>query len=263
MKLPFCKYHGAGNDFILIDNRLGKYDLSEDQIAKLCHRRFGIGADGLMRLGIGYEPFGFTMQYYNADGREGTMCGNGGRCLVAFAHRLGIKNLQFRAIDGAHTASILKKEGNITTVRLQMIDINTLIKYDTASYVLNSGSPHLVRFVYKLEEVDVAKEGHFWRNHPDFKPQGLNVNFVEVKKDGSLAIFTYERGVEAETWACGTGATASAVAAAVFKNSNTPHWEVQTLGGLLSVDFTRKGDTFSDVFLSGPACFICEGEAEI
>ena len=204
------KYHGAGNDFIILDNRKFQYNsLTTEQIKLLCDRHFGIGGDGLMLLGPG-NRYEFSMRYFNADGHEGTMCGNGGRCLVAFAAHKGITNFEFEATDGHHHAEILELGERQCIVKLKMIDINQYQQYSEKSYFLNTGSPHYVEFVEDVMEYPVDEKGKYWRWHKDFKG-GTNVNFVEIS-DNKIKVRTYERGVEAETLACGTGATASSIA---------------------------------------------------
>jgi len=263
MKLPFCKYHGAGNDFIIIDNLQGTYHLSRQQINSLCHRRFGIGADGLMLLEKADPPFGYSMNFFNADGTEGTMCGNGGRCLVAFAGSLRIGKHHFSSVDGSHRADIIETEGNSSKVRLQLNDVDEVSKYAIDSYVVDTGSLHLVRFVKDVQAVDIAVEGPFWRWHNDFGKEGVNVNFVEILDPGCLFVRTFERGVEDETWACGTGSTAAAIAAHVHTGSGLEHWFIQTKGGNLEVEFDHAASSFREVFLTGGAVRVFEGVAEI
>ncbi len=208
MHIPFFKYQGTGNDFILIDNRSGTITLSREQIAVMCHRRYGIGADGAMLLekADGYD---FKMVYYNADGGESTMCGNGGRCLVAFAHALGIINdkASFVAIDGPHIATINADR----TISLHMQAVHG-IDGGEGYNILNTGSPHYVAWVDDVRQVPVYTEGRRIRNLPQFGPGGTNVNFAHTQ-DGDLWVRTYERGVEDETLSCGTGVTAAAIAA--------------------------------------------------
>ena len=263
MKLPFCKYHGAGNDFILINNLSGNYRLTEKQINALCHRRFGIGADGLILLEKEEPPYGYFMNFFNSDGTEGTMCGNGGRCLVAFADSLGLKNHYFRSIDGPHTGQVLERTGQYTKVKLQLNNVENIRIYDKNSYVTNTGSMHLVKFTDNVNAIDIAVEGPFWRWHRDFGKEGVNVNFVEVLDHGCLFVRTFERGVEDETWACGTGSAAAAIAASAHIKSNLDHWFIQTKGGNLEVEFTQNEDRYSDVYLTGGAVLTFEGEVEI
>ena len=256
--MKFYKYQGAGNDFVLIDGRNAEaINMDSKRIAKLCDRRFGIGADGLMLL-MPSEKYDFEMVYHNADGNVGSMCGNGGRCIVAFAKHLGIidSETDFLAVDGPHYAKITA-EGN--WVELQMIDVDT-INTDADAFVLNTGSPHYVKEVDGLDAFNVFKEGHQIRNNQTYKTEGINVNFVEQKAD-HLFVRTFERGVEDETFACGTGATAVAMAMAKKGNQigkvETP---IKVLGGNLQINFNYDGEIFTDVFLCGPAELVFEGE---
>lgn len=261
MNIKFYKYQGAGNDFILIDNRQSSLkNIDTRAIAQLCDRRFGIGADGLMFL-LSSNDYDFEMVYHNADGNVGSMCGNGGRCIVAFAKHLGIFDTEtdFLAVDGPHYAKI-SAEGN--WVELQMIDVDT-INIDADAFVLNTGSPHYVKEVTGLETMDVYTEGYNIRNNEIYKTNGINVNFVERKPD-HLFVRTFERGVEDETYACGTGVTAVAMAMAKKQNQIgqvvTP---VVVLGGNLEINFSYDGQKFTEVFLCGPAEKVFEGEIEI
>ncbi len=251
----FYKYQGTGNDFILIDNRDGGVQLSREQVAHLCHRRFGIGADGLMLLerAAGYD---FRMVYYNSDGGESTMCGNGGRCITAFAKHLGLiaSVADFVAIDGPHTAHI-NDDGLIS---LHMKNVDELHIGDDHT-ILNTGSPHYVLWVKDVQTTDVFNEGRRIRNRPEFLPGGINVNFVEMTQ-GNLSVRTYERGVEDETLSCGTGVTAAAIAA-TCSETGTFKTVLTTPGGQLEVSF-RKDTPHSakDVVLTGPAVFVYKGE---
>ncbi|HNW49248.1 MAG TPA: diaminopimelate epimerase, partial [Bacteroidales bacterium] len=177
MRITAYKYQSTGNDFIILDNRDGSITLSEDQIKKLCHRRFGIGADGLMLLNSS-KKYNFAMKYYNSDGREGTMCGNGGRALVTFAAHKGIKKYQFEAIDGVHNANVISYSPSTCVIKLEMIDVNEVNDYSPKSYFLNTGSSHLVIFVENVNDYDVLGQGKLWRSHPSF-PDGTNVDFVQ------------------------------------------------------------------------------------
>lgn len=263
MKISFSKFHGAGNDFIMIDNRLGMYNLSSEQIAFLCHRRFGVGADGLMLLNSSAD-FDFEMKYYNADGREGSMCGNGGRCITAFASYLGVSknSFVFQAIDGQHKADILKRKGQEWQVALQMIDVNTAEK-NSNSFFLDTGSPHHVEFVSNLEEVDVLAKGKEIRYSEHYLiGGGTNVNFASIEDD-CIKVRTYERGVEDETLACGTGVTAVAMAAAIKQAKQKGNYRLKTRGGDLFVSFIRNEKGFSNVWLKGPATLVFSGEIVI
>ncbi len=258
MNIHFYKYQGAGNDFIIIDNRESLIELSTEQIAFLCDRRFGIGADGLMLLQA-LPGADFEMVYYNADGNESTMCGNGGRCIAAFAHHLKIvaDDMNFKAIDGMHQAAILPNH----IVSLHMQDVAS-IQFENGYVILNTGSPHYVKNVPETATVDVFNEGRSIRNEAAFHPKGINVNFVEGDKNG-LKIRTYERGVEDETLACGTGVTAAAIAS-VNEETGTFNIPVQAMGGHLSVSFEKKtGNTAENIILTGEARFVFEGNIVI
>ncbi len=261
MKQTFYKYQGAGNDFILIDNRLQQFDHHQPElIARLCDRRFGIGGDGIMFLQV-KEAFDFEMVYYNADGKPSSMCGNGGRCIVAFARFLGLieKETTFLAVDGPHYAKI-SESGD--WVSLQMINVDT-INRDGDAFVLNTGSPHYVALAENLEHKNVYQDGFVIRNNPVYQQDGININFVEPVKDGYF-VRTFERGVEDETYACGTGVTAVALAMAKHKNqTGTVFTPIKVLGGDLSVKFNYNGTVFTDIFLEGPAKQVFSGEIEI
>jgi diaminopimelate epimerase len=278
MKIKCYKYQGAGNDFVLADNRQGNSDLTFAQIKFLCDRKFGIGADGLMLLGKS-NTGDFSMKYYNSDGFEGTMCGNGGRCITAFAADSGIapagSNGQyiFDAIDGIHTAEIVAGEGKVKTVRLRIKDVQDITQYPDNKLFINTGSPHLIIFPEHFEETDVDKEGRYWRHHSSF-PGGTNVNFVKVKET-SLYVRTFERGVEAETLACGTGVTASALAydvvskRGIFGNEvirktggDTLSVTTEVPGGVLEVQYKRGSDGYTDIYLTGPATYVFECDVE-
>lgn len=258
MDIHFYKYQGAGNDFILIDHRMSPLkNIDYNRMKQLCDRRFGIGADGLMFL-TNHDEYDFEMHYFNADGKPGSMCGNGGRCIVAFARHLGAIDLEttFLAVDGPHYAKI---SASGDWVDLQMIDVDT-INRDGEAYVLNTGSPHYVTQIDDLKNYDVYHNGQAIRNNDTYKQDGINVNFVEDKGD-HLFVRTFERGVEDETYACGTGVTAVALSMAQHKGQ-TGHIEtpVTVLGGNLSISFDYDGKQFSHVFLCGPAAKVFEGE---
>jgi len=261
VKIHFYKYQGAGNDFILIDNRDNSVDHHNPQlISGLCDRRFGIGGDGLMLL-QNKEGYDFEMIYYNADGQPSSMCGNGGRCIVAFAKFLGVieSETEFLAVDGPHYAKI-SDEGD--WVSLQMIDVNE-VNTDADAYVLNTGSPHYVKLVEGLEQRNVYQEGHAIRNNATYRKNGINVNFVEPMKEGYF-VRTFERGVEDETFACGTGVTAVALAMAQHKQQTghitTP---IKVLGGNLNIRFDYDGSAFTEIFLEGPAVRVFEGDVVV
>lgn len=259
--MHFFKYQGAGNDFILIDNRLNNINHHAPAfISKICDRRFGIGADGIIFL-QNKEGFDFEMVYYNADGQPSSMCGNGGRCIVAFAKFLGIIEdaTNFLAVDGPHYAKI-SESGD--WVSLKMIDVDTILS-DGEAYVLNTGSPHYVQQVTGLKEKNVYQEGYQIRNNQTYKKDGININFVEPI-NGGYFVRTYERGVEDETFACGTGVTAVALAMAKHNNITghvtTP---IKVLGGNLNIKFDFNGTKFTNIFLEGPATKVFEGEISI
>ncbi len=260
MKIQFQKYQGTGNDFIVIDNRELKFNrANNDLVKKLCDRRFGIGADGLILLQnkTGYD---FEMVYYNSDGNESSMCGNGGRCIVEFARTLGLVKDKaiFFAIDGNHEAVV--KPGFIS---LKMKDVKE-VEITAPFALLDTGSPHYVAFVNNVEKFNVFEEGQKVRNSSRFQEKGVNVNFVE-KKYNDLFVRTYERGVEDETLSCGTGVTAAALVAALRNVSTTQNdCDIQTLGGKLKVKFNKHPDnSFTDVWLEGPATYVFGGEVEI
>ncbi|HQE11381.1 MAG TPA: diaminopimelate epimerase [Flavipsychrobacter sp.] len=256
MQLTFYKYQGTGNDFILLDNRNGTISLSTEQINHLCDRRIGVGADGLMLLER-VTDYDFKMVYYNADGNESTMCGNGGRCIVAFAFALGIIKNQtsFLAIDGGHIATLESP----TYVNLQMIPV-TAIEKSNEDFILNTGSPHYVQWIEDVTNIDVFHLGRAIRQQERFQPKGINVNFATQKSDDIITVRTYERGVEDETLSCGTGVTAVAIASTygqegIFKKT------IETPGGVLSVSFEKDGpSSANNVWLSGPALMVYQGE---
>jgi len=261
MRIVFEKYHGTGNDFIMLDIRNHAIQESPDIIAQMCDRHFGIGADGLIMLNNAAKS-DFSMRYFNADGHESSMCGNGGRCITAFAKRLGMINNEciFDAIDGTHRAIILSQAGNVYEVSLQMADVE-VSSWEEGGLFLDTGSPHFIQLREGIEKIDVDLEGRKLRNDPMFSPGGANVNFIE-EKDGILHIRTYERGVEAETLSCGTGVTAAALAWAIRHQLEGPV-KLQSPGGQLKVHFNKTDGHFSDIFLEGPATYVYSGEIEI
>jgi diaminopimelate epimerase len=257
MNITFNKYQGAGNDFVIIDNRKGLFNPSDAKlINRLCDRRFGIGADGLI-LVSDHTRADFEMKYFNSDGYIGSMCGNGGRCAAHFAFKSGIagNKQKFMTFDGIHEASVDK-----ATVRLQMSDVKEfrLIK---ENYFLNTGSPHYVIFKEDIDSIDVFGEGNRIRWSSEFAPGGTNVNFVQVVDKG-LYIRTFERGVEDETLACGTGVTASAIASVLIGHFDTNSVNVRTRGGNLSVELTVSGKMVTNIWLTGPATFVFEGSID-
>lgn len=259
MKIQFYKYQGAGNDFIMVDNRSLVFPKNNiELIHKLCDRRFGIGADGLILLEPS-EKQDFTMVYFNADGKEGSMCGNGGRCIVAFAKKLDIiKNeTTFEATDGLHFAKI---ENDL--VNLQMADVENIEIYDTHTF-LNTGSPHHVSFCDAISNMNVAEMGSKIRYSAPYFEEGTNVNFVEQISGNSFKVRTYERGVEDETLACGTGVTAVAIAANKTNKTAEEKIYIEVLGGKLEVSFKKEGNCYKNVFLKGPAQFVFEGKISV
>ncbi len=261
MKLNFFKYQGTGNDFILADNRKNEYSsLTQKQIQQLCDRRFGIGADGVMLLNErpGYD---FEMKYYNADGKEGSMCGNGGRCMIKFVYHLGIHRemYKFLAVDGMHEAEI-DTDG---IVSLHMKDVRNIRKFHN-DYILDTGSPHYIKLVTHVMDMDVYKKGYEIRHSKEFEDEGINVNFVEqTDEPDKIIVRTFERGVEDETLSCGTGVTAAALVC--YHNENGfNEVEVKTLGGQISVEFDRIDDNrYENIWLCGPAEKVFEGSVEI
>lgn len=257
MTYSFYKYQATGNDFVMFDARSQAITLNSQQISHLCDRRFGIGADGVILLADkpGYD---FEMIYYNADGSQ-SMCGNGGRCAVKFAHHLGIhrSNYYFLAIDGDHSASIADRDW----VNLKMKDVHG-IKRHYSDFVLNTGSPHYIKPVTDVKNYDVVRVGKIIRYSPEHAPGGVNVNFVE-DDDKTLYVRTYERGVENETLSCGTGVTAAALVYAHNDNGYN-RVEIETPGGHLAVEFDKTGEEdFENIWLCGPAERVYKGEVEI
>lgn len=259
MKLPFYKYQGTGNDFILVDNRKGLFDpLRLDLVRKLCDRKFGIGSDGLMLL-QDKQGFDFEMIFYNPDGSQ-SLCGNGSRCMVAFAASLGLvkDKARFVTFDGAHDALL-----SDNTVSVKMNDVASVEKGE-GFYYLNTGSPHYCVFVNNIKNCDVVSEGRKVRYSDRFKEKGTNVNFLEKEGD-AVFVRTYERGVENETLSCGTGVTAAALVASLAGASTSgTHCNIITRGGRLQVKFRKMpGDSFTDIWLEGPALRVFKGEVDL
>jgi diaminopimelate epimerase len=260
MEIGFYKYQGTGNDFILVDNRQKTFSFTTEQINFICHRRFGVGADGLILLES--EPGSdFRMVYYNSDGNQSTMCGNGGRCITAFAKHLGIieDKARFIAIDGPHESTI-DSNGIIS---LKMQDVKQMELGEDYFY-LNTGSPHYVKLVKNVEDFDVFHEGRKIRNSDRFKEEGTNVNFIE-KLDDELYVRTYERGVEDETLSCGTGVTAAALVAAVKGiSTGKKNCIVKTKGGILEITFEKVLEqNFYNIWLKGPAVMVFKGSLNL
>jgi diaminopimelate epimerase len=257
MNLHFTKYQATGNDFVLIDNRDGGIVFSEGQVQRICDRKFGVGADGLMLI-ENHPTLNFNLVYYNSDGSQ-SLCGNGSRAAVNFASELGMIDGQayFNAYDGAHGAEILP----LGIVLLKMNDVNN-VQLVGDDFFINTGSPHYVRFVDDIENYPVFDEGKKIRYSDNYKPGGTNVNFVALQPNNTIFVRTYERGVEDETLSCGTGVTAAAIAAH-FKGYSSPI-TIKTLGGELAVEFkSGQSGTFQDIALIGPAKKVFEGNLEL
>ncbi len=256
--MDFYKFHGSGNDFIILDGRHNRPPVSQDRIRCLCHRHTGIGGDGLIILEPSREAL-FHMRYYNADGREGTMCGNGGRCITAFAHMAGIINddtIQFSATDGLHQARVLSvSDHGCREVMLKMKDVAA-----ESHTFLDTGSPHHIEFVDAIQEKNLMEKGRKIRHSKEYQSiNGVNVNFVKPLEQNRISIRTFERGVESETLSCGTGATAAALAWAIKNQITGETIFVETPGGRLQVTFSRHHNTFREVWLSGPAQYVFRG----
>jgi diaminopimelate epimerase len=253
----FYKYHGAGNDFIVIDNRNKHFDIKNADFIKLiCHRRFGIGADGILLL-EDHPEYDFKMIYINSDGSIGSMCGNGGRCIVSFAHNVlkiikDLKNINFLAVDGVHKAEV---QGEL--IKLKMQDINEITERNNMPFVLCGTTPHNIMFVEKIKEFPVFEQGKRIR-YSD--PDGVNTNFVEII-DNIVNVRTYERGVEDETFACGTGATSVAITCSHLGKIKENICHIKMPGGDLTVEFEKnKNGTYENIWLTGPAVCVFKGE---
>ncbi len=262
MTVKFYKYQGTGNDFIMIDNRAPQVLTKNDTetVKRLCDRKFGIGADGLILL-TEKMAFDFEMVYFNSDGNESTMCGNGGRCLIKFAHDLGViaNKCHFLAIDGPHDGEIL--HGGV--ISLKMKDVDKVELYNNTNVILNTGSPHFVNFTSNVSGTDIVKEGREIRYNERFAKEGINVNFVEELGESELFVRTYERGVEDETLSCGTGVVASALAFANQNGNKLNRVSIKTPGGKLEVKFEPEGSGYKNIYLIGPAQRVFEGAVEI
>lgn len=263
-KILFEKYQGAGNDFILVDARTERPGLTRDAIRQLCDRRFGIGADGLMTLERDPAGSDFYMRYYNADGGESTMCGNGGRCIARFADRLGIggRIKRFRSSDGEHEAELLASG----QIRLRMIDVAEVRLLEGGqSWFVFTGSPHYVTLVEDTAAVDVGRCGAEIRRRAEFEAMGgTNVDFVQVLGPGRIRVRTFERGVEAETLACGTGVTAAAIVVHAVRQPACCDFEIEAMGGTLRVEFAKRPEGgFTNIFLTGGAEPVFEGRVEV
>ena len=252
------KYQGTGNDFVIVDNRDNTYNLSKKEISTICDRRFGIGADGFMFLEK-HDTYDFVMRYFNADGGEASMCGNGGRCIVAFAKQIGIitKKTTFLAVDGIHEATI---ENNNVSIKMQ--DVNSIELFDN-NYFMNTGSPHFVKFIDSPIDFNTYEQGKKIRYSDLFAKEGVNVNFVSYIDNG-INVLTYERGVEDETFSCGTGVVASCIASYINDKSKGTDIMVETKGGKLNVSFDYiSNNLVENIWLTGPAQEVFEGEIKI
>ena len=263
MNVNFFKYQGTGNDFILIDNREGVIQKKHYRYFSLwCDRHFGIGADGLILLQRA-EGYDFQMKYFNSDGRESTMCGNGGRCIIQFASDLGIiqKKCSFMAIDGPHSGEVISRG-----VTLRMSDVKGLLSHSDSSFSLDTGSPHYVRLVKGVKHFDVERKGRAIRHSRAYRESGINVNFAEWQNN-LLHVRTYERGVESETLSCGTGVVASALVWSFIQKwprGKRLRLEIETTGGPLQVRFMRRGeDEWTEIDLTGPAKRVFSGQLSI
>ncbi len=257
MKIPFQKYEATGNDFVIIDNREGKYSFSVPQIKKICDRKFGIGADGLLLI-ENHPDLDFNLVYYNSDGSP-SLCGNGSRAAVKMAYSLGMisDHTSFNAYDGSHEADLLSTQ----IVQLKMNDVKDVKKIGNDLFI-NTGSPHLIQVVSETKNFPVVEEGRKIRYSEPFQPSGTNANFIQLLPNNTVYVRTYERGVEDETLSCGTGVTAAALASS-FLGYHSPV-SIQTLGGMLSVEFKSSQDgSFTDVYLIGPAKKVFEGILEL
>lgn len=255
---PFYKFHGTGNDFILIDGFTTTPLLTTQRIREVCDRHFGVGADGLIII-IPSPIHDFEMIYYNSDGSKASMCGNGARCAAAFAHMLGIasQEMTFMAGDGVHTAVVDKGQEGEWMVEVSMADTLFPDKKEDGYYI-NTGTHHFVKITDNLNNIDIMSEGRRIRNDLRFTPHGVNVNWIIITP-GFVSVRTYEKGVEAETLSCGTGVTASALIAGTLTYDTV--WKVETRGGMLQVSFVINDDYFSDIRLKGPANLVFTGES--
>jgi diaminopimelate epimerase len=256
-KIPFFKYQATGNDFILIDNRDNTVEHNVTLAQRLCDRKFGIGSDGLILI-QNYDELDFEMVFYNPDGSQ-SLCGNGSRCAVNFANKLGVigSKTTFKAYDGSHEAEILA-DGN---VRLKMSDVQNVM-HNTNGMFVDTGSPHMVVYVNDVKNTDVFQEGKVIRYSDPFKDAGVNVNFVEMIDENKVFVRTYERGVENETLSCGTGVTAAAIASE-SKGLKSPI-DIITKGGHLKVEFNRgDNNNFNEIYLIGPAVEVFKGFIDI
>ncbi|MCG9881488.1 MAG: diaminopimelate epimerase [Bacteroidia bacterium] len=265
--MKFYKYQGTGNDFIIIDNRKGEFHLdNKSAIEQLCHRRFGIGSDGLILLQLD-DTGAYYMKYYNSDGAESSMCGNGGRCFAQFIFDLGLaeQEVEFLAIDGKHRAHKMVSNEGESWIALEMIPVKEVKKITEEVFELNTGSPHYVAFVNQpVSELELITKAKAIRYNEPYTQQGINVNYVNMLGLKDLCMRTYERGVEDETFSCGTGATAAALSAALFADlpAGKHSTQIEVPGGKLAIQFFISADkkSFSDIWLMGPAKQVFIGE---
>lgn len=255
-RVKFSKYHGAGNDFVMINAINSHVSLTDDEVKAICDRRTGVGADGLIMV-LPSEKYDFKMKYYNCDGHESTFCGNGGRCIAAFAMEEGLaaQHIEYEAIDGVHKALVTKNSDNEYLVSITMRDIDSYDLNDQR-LLINTGSPHYVTRVENLWHYDVRKHGAEIRNNKSISTDGVNVDFMEVI-DSQYNIRTFERGVEDETLACGTGVTASAIAAALWYGGDNIN--IKTTLARLNVKFEKIGKSIKNIVLTGPATHVFDG----
>lgn len=262
MRIEFFKYQGNGNDFVFIDDRTSGFPIegNEHLIAKMCDRKFGIGADGLVLI-RSHPEADFEMVYFNADGKVGSMCGNGGRCAIHFTHSIGVagKEMLFMAFDGMHRGEILENGW----MSLEMRSTPFPKKVSENAYEIDTGSPHYVRFENDIAAIEVVNEGRRIRYSPHYIEEGINVNFVEVKHDHSLCVYTYERGVEDETLACGTGVTAAAISYLTHFKQTQDRIDIETKGGPLRVRLRKGVHSFDSIRLEGPVSQVFTGVWEV
>ena len=259
MIFPFVKYQGTGNDFVIIDNRKKQFPTKDhDVIAKICHRNFGIGADGFILIESNTAA-DFSMRYFNADGHEGSLCGNGSRCAIHYARSLGLtkKEVVFHASDGLHKAQFIASE--------VALELHAVSQWEArgAAIFLDTGSPHHVVFVADINAIDVAVKGAEIAHGAPYYDDGTNVNFVQQVDENTIRVRTYERGVEAETLSCGTGVTAAALATHISNQTTSNKIQIHTRGGDLSVSFTPTKNGYESILLQGPATTVFTGNWEL
>jgi diaminopimelate epimerase len=257
VKVPFYKYHGAGNDFVIIDRSEVPFELNAKQINQICERRYGVGADGLMFYDC-HNELDFKMTYFNSDGSESSFCGNGARCIVQFG--IDHKGLS-DAITFDFNGTPLGAKRKDYLIEINMSNVSRVERLDNDNLFLDTGSPHQIVWVPEVDKIEVEREGRALRYA--FSPAGCNVNFVELLGENKLAIRTYERGVEAETHACGTGITAAAIAAYFDQKIAATEIELNAVGGMLWVRFEPSDSGFVNVYLTGPAIHVFTGVIDL